>query len=195
MHNKQLRTIKRLLKQFHAIPTWTKAKHRLYARIEEMITAGECISFGTHVWRGLGNSMGEHVVLDLPGHKQGHLAVYAGQRCFVMCTGQGSHFNRYYLACPIWPDPNFAADITHPSSPHLNITDTIPYPLATAPPSIPPTSRCASAPTAPWPNGPNTLSSSPRTQQQGRSGAMRAMPRPIGGCTMNWWPWATRPSA
>lgn len=88
-----------LLRELHAIPTWTDAKHALYSRFEELVTrksylafTGDCRDY--HLER-----KGQSCLYDVPLNQRGALAKFAGKRVRLVCGGSYNPYSgRFYFA-------------------------------------------------------------------------------------------------
>ena len=87
-----------LLKVLNAEERWNKHKYELVRQLIVILKADGYISFPGHGPTYPISTVGSSFICIVPLKKLGHLKPFCGQVIRVICTGSGSHTDRYYMA-------------------------------------------------------------------------------------------------
>ena len=87
-----------LLKVLNDEERWNKNKYELVRQLIVILKASGYISFPGHGPTYPISTVGSSFICTVPLKKQGKLKPFRGQVIRVICTGSGSHTDRYYMA-------------------------------------------------------------------------------------------------
>jgi hypothetical protein len=88
-----------LLRNLQAIPTWTDAKHAIYAEFEKLVKSREYIFFTGDCRDYHLERKGQSCLYDVPLNQRGALAKFAGKRVRLVCGGSYNPYSdRFYFA-------------------------------------------------------------------------------------------------
>lgn len=88
-----------LLRELHAIPTWTDAKHAIYAEFERLVKSREYLFFTGDCRDYHLERKGQSCLYDVPLKQRGALAKFRGKRVRLVCGGSYNPYSdRFYFA-------------------------------------------------------------------------------------------------
>ena len=88
-----------LLRELHAIPTWTAVKHALYSQFEELVTRKSYVAFTGDCRDYHLERKGQSCLYDVPVNQRGALEKFRGHRVRLICEGAWNQYaGRHFLA-------------------------------------------------------------------------------------------------